>query len=67
MTERQWRSEAVEAFVCPICNAHPGRACRRKSTDWTGKRPLWKRVATHRERVEIAYRRAIQATERDTP
>lgn len=63
MTERQLRSEAVERFTCPTCGAQALRPCRRLSTDWTGKRPLWKRASLHEDRLTLAYRAWIEASD----
>jgi hypothetical protein len=56
LIERQLRVQAVEHLACPTCGAQPGRPCRRKSTDWTGRRPPSKRAPLHPERLALAYR-----------
>jgi hypothetical protein len=60
--ERQLRSQAVERFTCPACGASRGRPCRHKSTDWRGRRPLWKRAPLHQERLVVAYRDRLELT-----
>ncbi len=54
--ERQMRTQAVEHLACPTCGAHPGRPCRRPSTDWRGKRRGSERAPLHQERLAQAYR-----------
>lgn len=63
MTERL-RAQAVEDFTCSACDARPGRPCRRMSTDWTGRRPMWKRAPLHRERLALAEHRVLQSQRR---
>ena len=59
--EQQIRTQAVSDFECPSCGAGKHRPCRVMSTEWTGKRPLWKRASLHQERLDLAYRRALAA------
>jgi hypothetical protein len=64
ITEQQLRAEAVAGFSCPTCDARAGRPCRCMSTEWTGKRRLWKQAPLHPERLALARERLLLAFRR---